>query len=101
MRMNQISEKGMKKNEGSPQRRESGREREMLRQLEDIDNNDSMVQINAKAQAVIDRCKNKLIGRDFNEYRSLNIVDQVNKLINQATSHENICQSYIGWQPFW
>lgn len=72
----------MKKNEGSPQRRESGREREMLRQMEDIDNNENIVQINAKAQAVIDRCKNKLIGRDFNEHRSLNIVDQVNKLIN-------------------
>ena len=26
---------------------------------------------------------------------------QVNRLIKQATSHENLCQSYIGWCPFW
>jgi len=26
---------------------------------------------------------------------------QVQHLILQATSHENLCQSYIGWCPFW
>ncbi len=26
---------------------------------------------------------------------------QVQRLIEQATSHENLCQSYIGWCPFW
>ena len=26
---------------------------------------------------------------------------QVQRLIQQATSHENLCQSYIGWCPFW
>lgn len=50
---------------------------------------------------MINRCKNKLIGKDFSENKALNVLEQVNKLINQATSHENICQSYIGWQPFW
>ena len=26
---------------------------------------------------------------------------QVQRLIVGATSHENLCQSYIGWCPFW
>jgi FKBP12-rapamycin complex-associated protein len=26
---------------------------------------------------------------------------QVQRLIVQACSHENLCQSYIGWCPFW
>ena len=26
---------------------------------------------------------------------------QVQRLIVSATSHENLCQSYIGWCPFW
>ena len=26
---------------------------------------------------------------------------QVQRLIVAATSHENLCQSYIGWCPFW
>jgi len=26
---------------------------------------------------------------------------QVQRLILAATSHENLCESYIGWCPFW
>jgi len=26
---------------------------------------------------------------------------QVDRLIEQATSHANLCQCYIGWCPFW
>jgi FKBP12-rapamycin complex-associated protein len=29
------------------------------------------------------------------------VVAQVERLIQQATSHENLCQSYIGWCSFW
>ena len=29
------------------------------------------------------------------------IASQVQRLIGQATAHENLCQSYIGWCPFW
>ena len=29
------------------------------------------------------------------------VAAQVDRLISQATSHENLCQSYIGWCPFW
>jgi serine/threonine-protein kinase mTOR len=29
------------------------------------------------------------------------VESQVSRLIVMATSHENLCQSYIGWCPFW
>jgi FKBP12-rapamycin complex-associated protein len=32
---------------------------------------------------------------------ALDVRQQVDKLIKQATSHENLCQCYIGWCPFW
>eukprot|EP00828_Plagiopyla_frontata_P014353 TRINITY_DN1886_c0_g1_i4.p1 TRINITY_DN1886_c0_g1~~TRINITY_DN1886_c0_g1_i4.p1 ORF type:complete len:612 (-),score=64.26 TRINITY_DN1886_c0_g1_i4:52-1887(-) len=57
--------------------------------------------LNKKAVDVLNRIKKKLIGRDFKENEALGVNDQVNKLILQATSHENICQAYIGWCPFW
>ena len=31
----------------------------------------------------------------------INVERQVQLLIEQATSHENLCQCYIGWCPFW
>ncbi|EAS01249.1 phosphatidylinositol 3- and 4-kinase family protein (macronuclear) [Tetrahymena thermophila SB210] len=57
--------------------------------------------LNKKAVEVMDRIKKKLNGKDFQENESLTYTEQVSKLINQATSHENICQAYIGWCPFW
>ena len=32
---------------------------------------------------------------------TLAVPDQVDRLIVQATSHENLSQLYIGWCPFW
>lgn len=29
------------------------------------------------------------------------VQSQVQRLIMQAESYENLCQSYIGWCPFW
>jgi FKBP12-rapamycin complex-associated protein len=43
----------------------------------------------------------KLRGRDFSKEQSLDVPQQVQRLIDQATSHENLCQCYIGWCPFW
>ena len=57
--------------------------------------------LNRKALEVIERIKNKLAGRDFSKDESLDVEDQVRKLIRQARSDENIGQSYIGWCPFW
>ncbi|KAL8826647.1 MAG: hypothetical protein Q9170_007322 [Blastenia crenularia] len=56
---------------------------------------------NARAIQVLARVKEKLTGRDFKPSEELNVEDQVQKLIRQATSVENLCQHYIGWCSFW
>ncbi|RHY28067.1 hypothetical protein DYB32_006287 [Aphanomyces invadans] len=59
-------------------------------------------QLNAKAVKVIERVKKKLRGRDFDQdTKALSVPAQVDRLIQQATSHENLCQLYYGWCPFW
>ena len=59
--------------------------------------------INKRAVAVIRRVQKKLTGRDFasENGRVINVGEQVQRLIQQATSHENLCQCYTGWCPFW
>ncbi|QRW03218.1 phosphatidylinositol 3-kinase tor2 [Ceratobasidium sp. AG-Ba] len=54
-----------------------------------------------RALAVYNRVRDKLTGRDFNTPESLSAVDQVLRLIEQATSYENLCQSFSGWCAFW
>ncbi|KAJ5176104.1 Serine/threonine-protein kinase tor2 [Penicillium canariense] len=56
---------------------------------------------NARALQVLARVKEKLTGADFKHTDELNISDQVDKLLAQATSVENICQHWIGWCSFW
>ena len=53
--------------------------------------------LNTRAVAVVNRVSNKLTGRDFNPRDTLDVPTQVDKLIQQATSLENLCQCYIGW----
>jgi len=57
-------------------------------------------QLNERALTVIKRVSKKLTGLDFGS-TVLDVRQQVNNLINQATSHENLCQCYVGWCPFW
>ena len=60
--------------------------------------------VNQKALNIIRRVKDKLTGRDFissGNDRDVNVERQVELLIDQATSHANLCQCYIGWCPFW
>ena len=56
---------------------------------------------NARAVQVLARVKEKLTGRDFKNEEELDVEEQVQKLIRQATSVENLCQHYIGWCSFW
>ncbi|CAI6061055.1 unnamed protein product [Clonostachys chloroleuca] len=56
---------------------------------------------NARALEVLDRVQQKLTGRDFKPEEELDVVNQVNKLIVEATRLENLCQHYIGWCSFW
>lgn len=65
---------------------------------------DGLVQpeaLNKKAIQIINRVRDKLTGRDFSNEETLDVATQVELLIKQATSHENLCQCYIGWCPFW
>jgi FKBP12-rapamycin complex-associated protein len=77
-------------------------------------------QPNEKALSVVARVESKLKGTDFMEDSSksksrdrtatapapaapcvLDIPQQVQRLIEEATSHINLCQAYVGWCPFW
>eukprot|EP00300_Choanocystis_sp_HF-7_P014320 c18647_g1_i1.p1 GENE.c18647_g1_i1~~c18647_g1_i1.p1 ORF type:complete len:738 (-),score=200.72 c18647_g1_i1:144-2357(-) len=61
---------------------------------------DKKEKLNAKAVEIITRVESKLRGTDFGE-GVLKVQDQVEKLIEQATSHQNLAQLYVGWCPFW
>lgn len=56
---------------------------------------------NARATLVLKRITDKLTGNDFRRFHELDVQEQVDKLIQQATSVENLCQHYIGWCSFW
>jgi FKBP12-rapamycin complex-associated protein len=56
---------------------------------------------NDRALAVLNRVQHKLTGRDFNPNVVLTVQAQVDKLILQATSLENLCQCFSGWCAFW
>ena len=53
--------------------------------------------MNKKAVNIINRVRDKLTGRDFATEDPVDVHRQVELLIQQATSHENLCQCYIGW----
>jgi len=61
--------------------------------------------LNEKALKVIRRVQDKLTGTDFPDYdkigEPLDVPDQVQRLIVQATSSEHLCQLFIGWCAFW
>ena len=71
-------------------------------------------EIIVRAHAAINRVKSKLHGTDFantpSQNRSspgdleddgLDVPEQVSKLIDAATSSENLAQLFTGWCPYW
>ncbi len=56
---------------------------------------------NERAITVLNRVKEKLTGRDFKPDEELSCINQVDKLLIEATKLENLCQHYIGWCSFW
>ena len=65
-----------------------------------------------RAKEVIDRITAKLHGTDFHAKKGaqqkdaapappLDVVSQVERLVMKARAHDNLCQLYIGWNPFW
>ncbi|KAL7080367.1 hypothetical protein ACQ4LE_000271 [Meloidogyne hapla] len=59
------------------------------------------IQQRGEDNEAISRVKAKLCGRDFNPFESISVPEQVDRLIEQATMNDNLCQCYIGWCPFW
>ena len=75
-------------------------ERKLYNEFEEKDDTESD-DLNKIAKIVLERVSDKLNGTDFNKNEELKIYDQIQRLIRQATSHENLSQSYLGWCPFW
>ncbi|KAL5787993.1 hypothetical protein ACOSP7_004942 [Xanthoceras sorbifolium] len=108
-----------------PQPQRGARERELLQAVNQL--GDANEVLNERAVVVMSRMSNKLTGRDFSSCspiptssiqhavehstlisgdtrevdHGLSVKLQVQKLIIQATSPENLCQNYVGWCPFW
>ena len=57
--------------------------------------------VNAGALNVINRVSNKLTGRDFEMGMMLDVREQVDRLVMEATKVENLCRAYVGWCAFW
>ena len=58
-------------------------------------------ELNRIAKIVLERIEHKLSGTDFSPEIVFDIKKQVERLINEAVSYENLAQSYLGWCPFW
>ncbi|ORX73348.1 ARM repeat-containing protein [Linderina pennispora] len=56
---------------------------------------------NPKAKAIVNRISSKLLGTDFDPNVQLTVAAQIDKLIQQATSSENLAVLYPGWVPLW
>lgn len=59
-----------------------------------------------RALEVVNRIQAKLTGRDFlkpddDESEDFTIEQQVERLIQEATSIENLCQLFTGWCALW
>jgi phosphatidylinositol kinase/protein kinase (PI-3 family) len=83
----------------------SMRQRELLSLLDEEGGLAHEEALNEKALKVIRRVQDKLAGTDFPDRDEngdpLDVVDQVQRLIVQSTSVENLCQLFIGWCAFW
>ncbi len=91
-----------------------------ISQLEGGDG-DSQQELTDKAVIVIRRVMDKLTGMDFptehvvvpsalspssshlpqQQQQALEVAEQVDRLIREAISNENLSQSFFGWCPFW
>ena len=54
-----------------------------------------------KARVAISRIADKLCGSDFEAGQVLPVKEQVDRLIREAQSTENLCRLFTGWCAFW
>lgn len=79
--------------------------RSMSIHIENADTRDQG-ELTEKAVIVIRRVMDKLTGLDFYDPKApkqaaLDIPEQVDRLIKQATANENLALSFFGWCPWW
>ncbi len=79
---------------------QSRRERDRLLQV--VPRDKCIEVADERAAIALQRVKDKLYGRDFGDGEErLKVEQQVDKLISEATSVENLCSLFTGWCPFW
>ena len=76
---------------------------ELIDALDGINANEENTVLNDRAVSVLERMNDKLTGKDGDETTETgdSVENQVRRLIANATDHENLCLSYIGWCSFW
>ena len=89
-----------RKKKRKKKKRIENEERQLLNYYEEKDEIE-FEELNKIAQVVLNRINEKLTGTDFNNDIPLEVKEQIDRLINQATLNENLAQSYLGWCPFW
>lgn len=55
---------------------------------------------NSYALSILRRVEMKLDGRDVADNRAISVAEQVDYLLKQATSVDNLCNMYEGWTPW-
>ncbi|XP_063705543.1 serine/threonine-protein kinase ATM [Culicoides brevitarsis] len=55
---------------------------------------------NTTAERALELCKDKLNGAENSSMGTMTIENQVDKLIREAISHENLCKLFHGWQAY-
>lgn len=83
---------------GPPASRSRARTNSTVQGSQDIEIHENQ---NTRAVQVLVRVKEKLTGHDFKPDEELPYIQQVDKLLIEATKLENLCQHYIGWCSFW
>lgn len=79
---------------------QSRRERDRL--LKKVPRDKCIQVADERAAIALQRVKDKLYGRDFGDGKErLNVEAQVDLLIREATSIENLCSLFTGWCAFW
>ena len=98
--LSNINEQGEIMDDNYERKKMQSDERQIFTTFEESDEIESE-ELNKIAKIVLDRINDKLQGTDFQKGTVLDVKNQVERLICQATSHENLAQSYLGWCPFW
>ena len=73
-------------------------------EIQDEDEDEAPVdkeELNELANRTLIRINQKLNGTDFKNEAALDVSEQVDKLIRQATSTANLCVLFQGWCSFW